>query len=489
MKFPLLTAAVFLPLAGSILIAALPAQEGRPRRMAAVFTGATFVITALLYLGFDRGASGMQFVERVPWVPSLGMTYHLGIDGISLPIVLLTGLLSFLAVIASWKIDLRPKHYFALLLLLEVGMMGVFCALDFVLFYVFWEVVLVPMYFLIGIWGGPRREYAAIKFFLYTLLGSVIMLLGILMLYFAPGVRTFDMLEVARHTLPIGLQSWIFLAFFAGFAVKVPLFPFHTWLPDAHVEAPTAVSVILAGVLLKMGSYGFIRVTMPITPDAFANYAPMLAVLSVIGIVYGACCAMVQKDMKKLVAYSSVSHMGYVMLGIAAGTAASVNGAVIQMFNHGCITGMLFLLVGLVYERTHTRMIDDLGGLSLKVPVLGGILAFASFASLGLPGLSGFIGEFFILLGTYESVLAKSFVYISTAAIVLTAGYLLWMLQRVALGKLPEKLEGLVDINLREASTLVPLMAIIVVVGIYPTVMLSVINPSVTSLLRIVGVG
>jgi len=489
MSFPLLTACVFLPLVGSIVIAALPESQGRSRWLATLFTGTTFVLTALLYLGFDRTATGMQFVERVPWVPALGMTYHLGVDGISLPIVVLTGLLSFLAVIASWKIDLRPKQYFALLLLLEVGMMGVFVALDFVLFYVFWEIVLVPMYFLIGIWGGPRREYAAIKFFLYTLLGSVIMLLGILVLYFQPGVRTFDMLEVGRHSFPVALQGWVFLAFFMGFAVKVPLFPFHTWLPDAHVEAPTAVSVILAGVLLKMGSYGFIRVTMPILPDAFRQYAPMVAILAVIGIVYGACVAMVQKDLKKLVAYSSVSHMGYVMLGVAAGTTASVNGAVIQMFNHGCITGMLFLLVGLVYERAHTRMIADLGGLSMKVPLLGGILAFASFASLGLPGLSGFIGEFLILLGSYGSTLAKPAVYISTAAIVLTAGYLLWMLQRVSLGKLPEKLEGLVDIDLREASTLVPLMAIIVVVGVYPTVMLSIINPSVTNMLKIAGVG
>lgn len=489
MKFPLLTAIVFLPLAGSIMLAALPEKEGRSRWVAALFAGATFVLTILLYFGFDRSVPTMQFVEKLDWVPSLGMSYHLGVDGISLPMVVLTGLLSFLAVIASWKTDLRPKQYFALLGLLEVGMLGVFVSLDFVLFYVFWEVVLVPMYFLIGIWGGPKREYAAIKFFLYTLLGSVIMLLGILALYFSPGVQTFNMLDAASRAVSPEMQGWIFLAFFAGFAVKVPLFPFHTWLPDAHVEAPTAVSVILAGVLLKMGSYGFIRVTIPITPDAFKAYAPMLALLGVIGIVYGACCAMVQKDMKRLVAYSSVSHMGYVMMGTAAGTAAAVNGAVIQMFNHGTITGMLFLLVGLVYERTHTRMIDDLGGLSAKVPVLGGILAFASFASLGLPGLSGFIGEFFILLGTYQSVLSKTFVYIATAAIVLTAGYLLWMLQRVALGKLPEKLEGLVDIDMREVSTLAPLMVVVLVVGVYPTVMLSIINPAVSNLLRLSGVG
>ncbi len=489
MRFPILTAIIFLPLLGAIVAALLPDDKAKPRWVAAFFTGSIFVLTVVLYLAFSRSVAGMQFAEKLDWVPSLGMSYHLGVDGISLPMIVLTGLLSFLAVIASWKIDVRPKHYFALLMLLEVGMMGVFLALDFVLFYIFWEVVLVPMYFLIGIWGGPRREYAAIKFFLYTLLGSVIMLVGILGLYFAPGVRTFDMLEVGRHSLPIAMQSWIFLAFFAGFAVKVPLFPFHTWLPDAHVEAPTAVSVILAGVLLKMGSYGFIRVSLPILPDAFRTYAPYLAALAIIGIVYGACVAMVQKDLKKLVAYSSVSHMGYVMLGVAAGTTAAVNGAVIQMFNHGTITGMLFLLVGLVYERAHTRQISDLGGLSAKVPILGGILAFASFASLGLPGMSGFIGEFMILLGTYQSMLSKTAVYIAAAAIVLTAGYLLWMLQRVSLGKLPEKLEGLVDIDMREASTLVPLMAVILVVGLYPAVMLSIVSPSVQRLLSISGVG
>ncbi|RJQ54454.1 MAG: NADH-quinone oxidoreductase subunit M [Actinobacteria bacterium] len=487
MRFPILTVIIFLPLVGAIVTAAVPDRQARARWLASFFTGATFILTVMLYYAFDKGGAGMQFVQKLDWVPGLGMSYHLGVDGISLPMVVLTGLLSLLAVVASWKIDVRPKHYFALLMLLEVGMLGVFLALDFVLFYIFWEVVLVPMYFLIGIWGGPRREYAAIKFFLYTLLGSVIMLVGILALYFAPGVRTFDMLAAARHNFPVALQGWVFLAFFAGFAVKVPLFPFHTWLPDAHVEAPTAVSVILAGVLLKMGSYGFIRIVLPILPDAFRVYAPYLAALSLIGIVYGAMVAMVQKDLKRLVAYSSVSHMGYVMLGIAAGTTAAVNGAVIQMFNHGTITGMLFLLVGLVYERTHTRQIADLGGLSSKVPVLGGILAFASFASLGLPGLSGFIGEFMILLGTYQSLLSKTAVYVAAGAIVLTAGYLLWMLQRVSLGTLPEKLEGLVDIDLREASTLVPLMAIIVVVGVYPTVMLSIINPSVQQLLSMAG--
>jgi NADH-quinone oxidoreductase subunit M len=427
----------------------------------------------------------MQLVEKVPWIKSIGVQYFLGIDGISLPMVILTTLLAFLAVIASWNINLRPKEYFVLMLLLETGMLGVFLALDFVLFYVFWEVVLVPMYFLIGIWGGPRREYAAIKFFIYTLLGSVVMLIGILALYFASGLNTFSMLALIQGEYSRTVQDLVFLAFFIGFAVKVPLFPFHTWLPDAHVEAPTAVSVLLAGVLLKMGSYGFLRISLPILPQAFHRMAFAIAILAVINIVYGAFVAMTQRDLKKLVAYSSVSHMGYVMLGVAAATTTAVNGAVLQMFNHGTITGMLFLLVGLIYERTHTREIGELGGLMGKVPILAGILSFAAFASLGLPGLSGFVGEFLVLLGSFSKYTGATI--LAAAGIVITAGYLLWMVQRVNLGTLKSRYADLTDVTLRDLSTLVPLVLIIIFIGVYPSPVLNIINPAVTSLINIIG--
>jgi NADH-quinone oxidoreductase subunit M len=479
-----------VPLMGAVALLFVPKERVEALRWTAVFfAAATFGLSLVALARFDATASGMQLVERAWWVKSLGIQYFMGVDGISLPIVVLSALLSLLAVIASWTITDRVRQYFVLLLLLEMGMIGVFCALDFVLFYVFWEVVLVPMYFLIGVWGGPRREYAAIKFFLYTLLGSVFMLVGMLALYFSEGAGTFDMLELTKLSLPLGFQMWVFAAFFLGFAVKVPIWPFHTWLPDAHVEAPTAVSVLLAGILLKMGSYGFMRVSWPMLPEAAKAWAPAIAVLAAISIVYGACVAMVQKDLKKLVAYSSVSHMGYIMLGIAAGTAVGMEGAVIQMFNHGTITGMLFLLVGLIYERAHTRQISELGGLSAQAPVLGGILAFASFASLGLPGLSGFVGELLVLLGAWTSPLSKAFPVIAALAIVITAGYLLWMLQRVVLGTVAPSLGGVPDVNARELTTLVPLMVIIVVVGVYPVWLLDYINPAATALAKALGAG
>jgi NADH-quinone oxidoreductase subunit M len=399
--------------------------------------------------------------------------------------LVLATLLSVIAVIASWTIKTKVKAYFALLLLLEVGMLGTFLALDYVLFYIFWELVLLPMYFLIGIWGGERREYAAIKFFIYTLAGSVFLLLAILAVYFKTGAETFDMLAIAAKGIPSGYQHIVFWGFFLGFGVKVPIFPLHTWLPDAHVEAPTAVSVLLAGVLLKMGTYAFVRIILPTTPDAMKTYAVFIAVLGVIGIIYGALNALVQKDLKKMVAYSSVSHMGYVMLGIAVFTVMGVNGAIMQMFSHGLITAMLFLLVGYIYERTHTRDISKMGGLLSKIPKLAGILCFASFASLGLPGLSGFVAEFMVLVGAFPVMPAITIV--ASTGVVITAGYLLWTLQRVVMGELPEKLSGLTDVTTRELITLVPLIILTLVVGLWPDSVLGFVNHSVTVLVKALG--
>jgi NADH-quinone oxidoreductase subunit M len=455
-----------------------------------------------LFVNFDRTTPGFQFQQQMAWIPSFNIQYLVGVDGISITMVLLTALLCFLCIFASWGIDKGLKGYFSLFLLLDTGMMGVFVALDFFLFFVFWEVMLLPMYFLIGIWGGPRREYAAIKFFLYTLLGSALILLSILAFYFnvtdpATGQHTFNMLAMmnqANHSewLRSGLifgQSVplaIWIALFIGFAIKIPAFPFHTWLPDAHVEAPTAISVILAGVLLKMGTYGILRVNYAILPEASADLAYLfLGVLGVVNIVYGALCAMAQTDLKKLVAYSSVSHMGYVMLGMAALTPQGINGAVLQMFNHGTVTAMLFLLVGVIYDRAHHRNIDGFGGLASVMPVYTGITAIAFFAALGLPGLSAFISEVLVLLGAWQRYPVLTIV--GATAVVLTAGYMLWTLQRIWLGKLNEKYADMPDIDARELFTLVPLAAIVVVLGVYPTAILDLMNASLDQLNGVVA--
>jgi NADH-quinone oxidoreductase subunit M len=484
----LLTLIVFLPLAGAVITLALPSrQEKSARWVAAVVAAVDLALFVWLLTQFDT-EGGIQFVERYDWVPELGMSYYMGIDGISVTMLGLSVLLTFLAVLISWKIDKRPRAYFAMILLLAVGMNGVFCALDFVLFYVFWELVLVPMYFLIAGWGGPRRQYAAIKFFLYTLFGSVFMLVGILALYLSPAGGTFDMLSYyGGGGLTASFQWWVFAAFFLGFAVKVPIFPLHTWLPDAHVEAPTAGSVLLAGVLLKMGTYGFIRVSLPMLPDAAIAWAGFIAALAAISIVYGAAVAFAQKDLKKLVAYSSVSHMGFVMLGIAALTAAGLNGAVVVMFSHGVVTGMLFMLVGMIYERTHTRMIPETSGLAVQVPALAGVLAFASFASLGLPGLSGFVGEFLTLLGAWASDLWVGWVIISAIGVLLAAAYMLWMLQRVVLGEPSEAVKGIKDMTGLEFAALAPLIALTLVVGIWWSSILQYVDPVVEKLVMLVS--
>jgi NADH-quinone oxidoreductase subunit M len=403
--------------------------------------------------------------------------------------VLLTALLCFICIFASWGIEKGVKGYFALFLLLDTGMMGVFCALDFFLFYIFWEVMLLPMYFLIGIWGGPRREYAAIKFFLYTLFGSVLMLIAMLALYFYNDPHTFDMTKLwgAEYGNDpvfwgLGFQQLVWLALFIGFAIKIPAFPFHTWLPDAHVEAPTAISVILAGVLLKMGTYGILRINFPMLPDATLYFAPtLLAALGAWNIVYGAFCAMAQQDLKKLVAYSSISHMGYVMLGMASFTAQGINGAVLQMFNHGTITAMLFLLVGVIYDRAHHRDINGFGGLAAIMPVYTGVTAVAFFAALGLPGFSAFISEVLVLLGSWKPY--PMLTVVGASAVVLTAGYMLWTLQRMYLGKPNEKYLSLAEINPRELWVmLAPLAVIVVVLGVRPNIVLDLQHASLVQL-------
>jgi len=479
---------IFLPLVGVLACALLPTSRGELAKwIALAVTGADLVLAAVMVARFDV-SGGMQFTEKVAWVPQVGIQYYLAVDGISMPLLALSALLTFLAVIASWKIDKKPSFYFAMLLLLQVGMNGVFAALDFVLFYVFWELVLVPMYFLIAQWGGPRREYASIKFFLYTLLGSVFMLVGMVALFLQTG--TFDLVELAKvgPALPAGFQWWVFLAFFLGFAVKVPVFPLHTWLPDAHVEAPTAASVLLAGIMLKMGTYGFLRISLPILPEGFADWQVFIAVLAVISIIYGAATAFAQTDVKKLVAYSSVSHMGFAMLGIAAGTAAGLNGAMAVNISHGLTTGMLFLMVGMVYERTHTRQIADLSGLAGQIPVIAGLMAFASFASMGLPGLSGFVGEFLSLLGAWQSTaIAPWLVVIGSVGVLLGAAYMLWMLQRVVLGTPSQIVADQPDITLREVVTVVPLIVLIAYIGIYWSALLQYTDPVMQALSKVVG--
>ncbi len=484
---PILTFITFFPALGMLVLLALPQSQRRAIKLtASIVTFLEFLFTLLLLVRFDREASDMQFLERLPWIPRVNVQYLLGIDGISLLLILLTSFLTFLATLSSWEaIQDRIKEYYLFLLLLEVGMIGVFVSLDLILFYVFWEVMLVPMYFLIGVWGGERKLYAAIKFFLYTLFGSVVMLVGILVLYSRYG--TFDVLAIMAQgsILPMALQSWVFLAFFLGFAIKVPMFPFHTWLPDAHVEAPTAGSVILAGVLLKMGTYGFIRFSLPLFPEASRRFVPWIVALALISIVYGALVSLMQKDMKKLIAYSSVSHMGFVMLGIFAMTPLALKGAVIQMLNHGISTGGLFLVVGIVYERRHTRLISEYGGLSARMPVYAAVFLIMTMSSIGLPGLNGFIGEFMILMGTFA--VNWKWAAIAASGIVLGAGYMLWLYQRVMFGKLENPAnQSLTDLSLRELATFLPLILMAFWIGLFPAPFLNLLDKPVEKIVRIV---
>ena len=472
---PILSLVVWFPTLGAffILFFMKKTQEIQIKWAANIITFIGFLISLPLWFTFDNNGPQFQFLEQADWIPSIGVSYRLGMDGISLLLVMMTTLLGFVAVLSSWNaITDRVKQYYVFLLLLQTGMLGVFVALDFFLFYVFWEVMLVPMYFLIGVWGGPRKLYAAIKFFLYTLVGSVLMLLGILAVYFAfhreTGIYTFDITQLWTISYPE--LNWVFWAFFIGFAIKVPMFPFHTWLPDAHVEAPTAGSVILAGVLLKMGTYGFVRFSLPMLPEASQEFGWYILVLAVISIIYGALVALVQPDWKKLVAYSSVSHLGFVMLGVFALTELGLQGGILQMVNHGLSTGGLFLIVGIMYEQTHKREIAAYGGIAKVVPVFAALFLIIALASMGLPLLNGFIGEFMILQGTFASTHAGPwYALFAVSGIVLGAAYLLWLYQRLMFGKIdkPEN-EKLKDVSLREQATLVPLVMLCIWIGVYP---------------------
>lgn len=478
----------FAPLIGAVIIPFLPkAKEELIKRIALASTFPSLACAAWIFYAFLRGVASMQFVEGpIDWISSYHIQYFLGIDGLAAPMVILTPLIATICIIASWGINKHVKGYFSLFLLLETGMIGVFVALDFFLFYIFWEVMLLPMYFLIGIWGGPRREYAAIKFFLYTLIGSVMILLVMIAFYFYSKGNTFNILTLMDQTVHIGpMTSHMFrlvcwLGLMIAFAIKVPVFPFHTWLPDAHVEAPTAISVILAGILLKMGTYGMIRFCYPIFPDITIELAKWIAVFGMINIIYGALCSMAQKDFKRLIAYSSISHMGFCLLGMASFTSEGMNGAVLQMFNHGTITAQLFLIVGIIYDRAHHREIEGFGGLAHIMPRYAVLTAFAFFAALGLPGLSGFISEVLVLLGAFKTwPMITAF---SAVGVVLTAAYILWTYQRVFLGKANEKYANLPEINWCETLTLAPLVLIVLILGIYPKAMLDIMNATLVGI-------
>ncbi len=497
--FPIVSLITFLPLLGAIVVGFLPGKRTDLIRYTALgFALAAWAVSLILLIGFTPGRPGFEFVDQAPWIPLFGIQYKVGVDGLSMAMVVLTTTLTWISILASFRpIQNRVKEYMISFLVLEVGMTGVFVALDLFLFYVFWELVLVPMYLIIGVWGGANRIYATIKFVLYTLVGSLLMLVAILATAFTYQAATgswegaFDLTVLRGFPFDTTFQMLAFGAFALAFAIKVPMFPFHTWLPDAHVEAPTAGSVILAGVLLKLGGYGFIRFALPLYPDAAQTWAPLMIVLSLIAIIYGAIVALVQPDLKKLVAYSSVSHMGFVTLGIFVFQQQALQGAILQMVNHGLITGALFLLVGVIYERTHDRTIAKMGGLGAKTPVYAAAFGFFVFASVGLPGLSGFVGEFLTLIGTF-SVYPWAAV-VATFVMILAAGYLLWMFQRVAFGELSGFLRGLgdhvTDLRPAEALTLVPLGALVVVFGLFPGLILDLISGSVTETLNAVVQG
>jgi NADH-quinone oxidoreductase subunit M len=485
----MLSATIFIPLLGAVLIALLPRESlGLIRRAAAAFSAIALLVSLAIWAGYDPLAPGMQYAERFLWIPAVNIHYFVGVDGLSLPLVVLTTLLTFLAVLASWRIELRVKEYFALLLTLETGVLGVFTALDLFLFFLFWEVELIPMYLLIGIWGGPRREYAAIKFVIYTLTGSALMLVGILALYFnSPLPHTFDMVELGSLTWAPVFQVVVFLFLFASFAVKLPVWPFHTWLPHAHVEAPTAVSVLLAGVLLKMGGYGMLRICFGILPEGAQYWAPWIAALAVVNVIYGALVVLAQRDLKAVVAYSSVSQMGYVMLGLSGLTVVSLSGASIQLFSHGLISGLLFLLVGSVYEKTHTRQIAEMGGLAPRQPILATIFTMAGLATLGLPGMSGFIAEFVTFIGAFQT--RPLITALCVFGIVLSAGYMLWTVRRIFFGPLMPQYRGLGDAYGVELVPLYTLTALIIFFGVAPGVLTAVIEPGVLALANRLGGG
>jgi NADH-quinone oxidoreductase subunit M len=477
----ILTLLIFLPVAGAAAVGLTGLSSERGQKLLGLGVSTLVFLLSLLLLRDFKAVPAMQFVEDRAWLPAYGIAYKVGIDGLSLWLVILTTFLTPLALLGSWtSIQARVREFVVFMLLLEAGMVGVFCALDLFLFYVFWEAMLIPMYFLIGIWGHGRRIYAAVKFFLYTMAGSVLMLVAFLVLYRETGARTFDLLRLVQTPVPAPLQMWLFAAFAVAFAIKVPMWPFHTWLPDAHVEAPTAGSVILAGVLLKMGGYGFLRLAIPLFPTAAEAFAPVIGILAVIGIVYGALVSLVQPDMKKLVAYSSVSHLGFVMLGIASFTTTAVTGAVYQMLNHGISTGALFFLVGMLYDRRHTREISEFGGIKSVMPWYSAIFLLICLSSIAVPGFNGFVGEFLILVGSWP--FSPRLTALAVLGVILAAAYVLWMVQRVLYGEVTNPANAsLKDLSLREAAVLVPLVVLALVMGVASPLFTRRIEPSVAA--------
>jgi NADH-quinone oxidoreductase subunit M len=481
--YPILSTLIALPFFGALLLLFMKRNGGKMVQWVSLSLSiAVFLLSFPLFANFDKTTHQMQFVERYAWIPSWNATYYLGVDGISILFVLLTALITILCVMISWNsITTKVKEFYIAIFVMEGAMIGVFSSLDFFLFYLFWEAMLIPMYLLIGVWGGPRRIYSAIKFFLYTLIGSVLMLVGIIVLYFYAG-NTFNILELAKKTYPYQMQFWLFWAFFSAFAVKVPMFPVHTWLPDAHTEAPTAGSVILAAVLIKMGAYGFLRFSIPFFPDVSKAMAVPIMMLSVVAIIYGATVCLAQTDLKRLIAYSSVSHMGFVTLGIFALNIQGLEGGLLQMINHGIITGALFLSVGIIYDRTHSREISDYGGLATVTPVYSAFFMVFTLASIGLPGLNGFVGEFLIILGGFT---AKKWAgVLGATGIIIGAAYMLWLYQRVFFMETNENVKRLTDMDMREILTLLPLVVLVFWIGIYPNTLLDFMHPSVGNLLE-----
>jgi NADH-quinone oxidoreductase subunit M len=485
--YPILSTVIFLPVIGALVLTLIRrSNEILIKWTALIFAVLTFFLSLPLFINFDKTTYKMQFVERHNWIPSWNIHYFLGIDGISILLVLLTTISSILCILISWNsIKIKVKEFYISILLTCGAIAGVFSSLDLFLFYIFWEAMLIPMYLIIGVWGGPNRIYATIKFILYTLVGSVLMLVGIIYLYFFAG-RTFDILELTANTYPYKMQFWLFWAFFSAFAVKVPMFPVHTWLPDAHTEAPTAGSVILAAILIKMGAYGFLRFSIPLFPEATKAMVPVMLTLSVIAIIYAGLVCLVQKDLKRLIAYSSVSHMGFITLGIFALNSQGVEGGILQMVNHGIVTGALFMCVGVIYDRTHTRKIADYGGLATTMPTYAAFFMVFTLAAVGLPGTNGFIGEFLTLLGGFTA--NKLAGVLASSGVIIGAGYMLWLYQKVFFMKINEKVIGLLDMDLREMVAIAPLIIFVLWIGIYPVQFLDFMHPTVEHLLERVNV-
>ncbi len=491
MDFNYLSTIIFLPIVGAILIAVIPGLSSRVMKLiAAIFTFVPLALSIYVFAIFDRslGMAGvMQFEEKLSWIPAINANYHVGVDGLSLPLVILTTLIGFLVVLISWKINLRPRQYFIWLLLLETSILGVFSSLDLLLFFLFWEIEVIPMYFLISIWGTGRKEYSAIKYVVYTLFGSAMMLAGILSLYFATG--SLSMVDIAPFTAAIPVVA-IFFLLLVGFAVKLPVFPLHTWLPDAHTDAPTAVSVVLAGALLKMGGYGMIRLVVTIFPEVAKTYAPLLVTLAVISVLYGAVVTLRQTDLKRMIAYSSISHMGYVLLGIFALGQVSLTGATLQMFSHGIITGLLFAMAGLVMHNAGERDLRKLGGLVRQMPIIAVIFSIAGLGALGLPTTSGFVAEFLVFVGSYSSTAVAGiqvYTILAVLGIVITAGYTLWMLQRVFYGPVLEQFNGVKDAGILERVYMFIFVAVIMLVGIYPAILTDVIKLGILPIVGLLG--